>query len=192
MDFDEYFGRFRCFDPDCGWMATSSVEREIQLLRSHRQPERLVEKRIEELNITLTCDYDLKNDAIVVNFGLNEPTFELPEGDGRMFWKIGHVTGSVAGFTILGAEEIGISEIKVDVAARKQTIERNLRGIPGAIAAVRATKILIEKVLVEARTEKHETPKFAPQMRDAFQEALNIFSTTYLNNKIPERDHVPL
>lgn len=192
MDFDQYFGRFRCFNPDCGWMATSSTEREIRLLRSQKKPQRLGQKHIEELDITLTCDYDSENDAIVADFGLNEPAFDLPEEDGIMIWKISHRTGSVTGFIILGAKEFHVSEVSVDVAVRKESIERGIKCVAGAISGGRATKFLVEKVLVETHRETQEVPRFASEMKDAFNRALNTFSTRYLNNEISERDHVPL
>ena len=105
MDFDEYFGRFRCLASDCGWMPPSTAEREIRLLRSHTQPTRLESVTIGELGLTLTPSYDAENDAISFDFGLDEPTYDLPEPDGKMIWRIVRSTDRVAGFTIVGARE---------------------------------------------------------------------------------------
>ena len=79
MDFDEYFRRFRCLDRECGWMAPSSAEREIRLLRSYAQPTRFDPVAVPDLGLTLTPWYDPASDALSVDFGLDEPTFDLPE-----------------------------------------------------------------------------------------------------------------
>ena len=115
LDYDEYFGRFRCFDPDCGWTPFSSAEQEIRRLQTGGQLEELCVEKIEDLGLTFRASYDSLNDALVFDFGLHEPTFDFPEGDGRMIWRIGHHTGSVAGFSILGARKFGVAEVRVDV-----------------------------------------------------------------------------
>jgi len=63
MDFDEYFGRFRCLALDCGWMPPSTTEREIRLLQSRKQPTKLESVTIRELDLTLTPSYDAENDV---------------------------------------------------------------------------------------------------------------------------------
>ncbi len=123
MDFDEYFGRFRCYD--CGWMPPSTAEREIRLLRSYKQPLKLDSQEIPELGMTITPVYDVENDALSFDFGLNEPTIDLPESNGRMIWKIGLNSGKVAGFTIIGARELSLSHISIQfIARRKEDIEQ--------------------------------------------------------------------
>lgn len=151
LDFDDYFGRYRCFNPDCAWMPPSSTEREIRLLRTRKEPTFITQQSIEEFDLTFSTSYDSENDALVFDFGLNEPTFDLPEPDGRMIWRIGRHSDSVAGFCILGAKEFGMSGVDVDVVARKEDIERSLKSIGGSRCCGMATRVLIDKVSVSAR-----------------------------------------
>jgi hypothetical protein len=154
MDFDEYFSRFRCYD--CGWMPPSTTEREIRLLRSYKQPQKLLDPReIPELGMTVTPVYDAENDALSFDFGLDEPTFDLPDPDGRLIWKIGRNSDNVAGFTIIGVNKLSLSQISVQfIARRKEGIERSLRRIPAALLTGRVTKNLIEQVIVTAVAEE--------------------------------------
>lgn len=152
MDFDDYFARFRCYSPECGWMAASSTEREIHRLRERQALELLGSTEIEALELTLTVKYDRANDALLVDFGIKEPTFDLPDGDGRMFWKIGKRNGCVAGFTIVGARELGCAGLRINIEARKKTIEDRLKGLTQMPARNRATRTLIENVVVTAET----------------------------------------
>ncbi len=156
LDFDEYFGRFRCYDAECGWMPPSTAEREIRLLRNHEQPTKieLESKEIPELGMKLTPYYDIENDALSFDFGSEEPTIDLPDPDGRMIWKIGRNSENVTGFTIIGAKKWSISHIGIQfIIRRKNDIERGLRRIPITLIGGRATKDLIEAVIVMAVTE---------------------------------------
>jgi hypothetical protein len=180
LDFDEYFSRFRCFNPECGWMPASSVEREIQLIRTHRQPKELSSQHIEELGITLRASYDPVNDALLFDFGLGEPTFEMPEGDGIMVWKIGRLSGSVAGFTILGAVKFRVARVNVDLDARKESIERGIRNFPKPLASGSATRVLIKSAEVTAHTT--ERPAIPPRISNAAQEAMRQFREQYLES----------
>ncbi|KKM23601.1 hypothetical protein LCGC14_1613550 [marine sediment metagenome] len=154
VDFDDYFGRFRCFDAECGWMPLSAAEREIRLLRSHKEPARLDSFEIPDLGLTLTPCYDPENDALSVDFGSDEATFDLPEPDGRLIWRIGRRSDSIAGFTILGVREGAISKVTIEfIVKRKQDIEKKLRRIPGIGAIGRATRDLIEQVVVTAESD---------------------------------------
>ena len=175
LDFDEYFARFRCFNAECAWMPASSAERAISLLRSRRQPEPIGSTQIEELGLTLTSFYDPENDALVFDFGLKEPTFDVPAGDGIMVWKISRHTGSVAGFSIFHAKKFAVSEVTVNIAARKHNLEEVLKGIPDATVSGRATRTLIERVLVTA-SEAHpaERPGLSA-IQEAFKESLAKF-----------------
>lgn len=175
LEFDEYFGRFRCFNPACTWMQISSAEREIRLLRSHKTPEPLNKTVIEELGFVVTAAYDSESDALLFDFGLNEPAFDLPEDDGRMIWKIGRHSNSVTGFTILGAKAFGVSHIDINIAARKEHIERGLKMFPGVLAAGRPTRIMIERITVEARSDELEASPSDQRIDDAFQEAITEF-----------------
>jgi len=173
LEFDDYFGRFRCFNAECGWMPSSSAEREIRLLHSQERPTLLVEKEIPDLGLKFTAAYDLPNDALVFDFGLEEPGFDLPEGDGRMIWQIGSLTGSVVGFTILGARRFGVSQVRIDLAARKETIEQSVRMAPGVIASGRPTRILIEAVQVMAQSQAEKVPRPDSEVSAAFKEAIH-------------------
>jgi len=179
LEFDEYFGRFRCFNGDCAWMAMSSAELEIRSLRRGKGPEVFAEKEIPKLGITFTAAYDAENDALLFDFGLDEPTFDLPEGDGRMIWKIGRDSGSVARFTILLAKTFAISEVRIDLAARKETIERVLERMPTARSSGRVTRVLIDAVEVTARSTRGEQRPSKPELSNAFTEAIEKFSSTY-------------
>ena len=127
MDFDEYFGRFRCLASDCAWMPPSTTEREIRLLQSRKQPKRLESVNIPELDLTLTPSYDAENDVISIDFGLDEPTIDLPEPDGKMIWRIGQQSDRVAGFAIVGARGRALSVIGIQfIVRRKKDIESRL------------------------------------------------------------------
>ena len=173
VDFDDYFGRFRCFNAHCGWMPLSAAEREIRLLRSHQAPTRLASVEISDLGPTLTPCYDPENDALSVDFGSEEATFDLPEPDGRLIWKIGRRSDSVVGFTILGVREGAISKVAIEfIVKRKQDIERELRRIPGIGAKGRVTRDLIERVVVtavsDAAPEEHD-----PEMESTWTDVVN-------------------
>ena len=180
LDFDEYFARFRCFNAECGWMPASSAERETSLLRSHQQPRQIDSKRIEELNLTIASFYDPKNDAIVFDFGLKEPMFDVPEGDGRMVWRMGRHTGSVAGFSIFRAKEFDVSKITVNIEARKETLEETLRRTPDGPALGRATRTLIRQVLVRASESRPAVKQGWSRIQDAVNESLAKFKSDML------------
>jgi len=178
LDFDEYFARFRCFNPACRWMPRSSTEREISLLRSLARPTEIDIAPIPELGLTLRSSYDAENDALLFDLGFNEPSFELPEGDGRMVWKIGRQSGSVIGFAILNAKEIGVSQVRIDLHARKEGIERALRQMPHALVSARVSKVLIESVEVTAHSDQTlAQPPYEP-MTNAFNQAISKFESS--------------
>jgi len=173
LDFDDYFGRFRCLNPECGWMPPSAAEREIRLLQSRTPPIELDAVQIPQVGLTLTPSYDAENDAFSVDFGLSEPTFDLPEPDGRMIWRIGRRGGDIAGFTIVGVRDGGISEISVElIARRKEGIERRLRRVPDVVSRGRATKGLIEEVIVTAVTDDEALPSTSPEVEGAWKEVV--------------------
>lgn len=174
LDFDTYFGRFRCLAPECAWMPLSSAEREIRLLRSHTRPTRLPSVSIPALGLTLTPSYDSTNDAFSVDFGLDEPTVDLPEPDGRMIWRIGRRSDVVAGFTIVGAKEGAISEITIQfIARRKEDIERGLRRIPGALTRGRVTKDLIDEIVVTAVSREQSVPEESPEIERPWKQMVD-------------------
>lgn len=174
LDFDDYFGRFRCLNPECAWMPPSAAEREIRLLQSRTRPIEFHPVEIPQLGLTLTPSYDGENDAFSVDFGLSEPTFDLPEPDGRMIWRIGRRSGAIAGFTIVRVREGGISEISVQfIARRKEGIERRLRRIPDIVSRGRATKALIEEVTVTAVSDDEALPSTSPEVEGAWKEVVS-------------------
>jgi|GEM_PF-1660780 len=180
LEFDDYFGRFRCFNYDCGWMPRSSVERAMCLRQSYKEPAEIWSTEIKELGLTFAAKYDDANDALMFNFGLETPSFEFPEGDGRMVWKIARATGSVAGFVILGARKFGVSEVKINFDARKADIEEGLKRVPDAFRAGRVTRVLIENVEVTAAHSRE--PASAEPTRlltDAFKAAVAEFEQSF-------------
>lgn len=168
MEFDGYFGRFRCFNPKCAWMPPSSVEREIKLLRTHQRLRLLSEHEIADLQIKVRFFYDDENSALICDFDLNEPTHDLPEPDGIMIWRIGSDTGSVAGFIILKPKQF--RKVRVNFWARKQEIEQTLQSLPTPFRTGRPSRVLIEKVSVLADREPLSPPKTDP-LRDLVEDA---------------------
>lgn len=155
LDYDAYFCRFRCLNPKCGWMPPSTAEREIRLLQSANQPIALESMQIPELGVMLTPSYDRENDAFSIDFGLDEPTFDLPDPDGRMTWRIGRESDTVAGFTVVGLQQMGISGVSIAfIMRRKADIERGLRRLPDARSRQRATRDLVEQVVVTAISDE--------------------------------------
>lgn len=174
MDFDDYFGRFRCFDGQCGWMPPSTTEREIRLLRSHTQPTRLKSVEIPELELTLTPSYDPENDAFSIDFGSNEPTFDLPELDGQMIWRIGRRSDRVAGFTIVGARKASISGISIEfIVKRKRDIEERLQRTQEAVLTGQATRYLIDQVIVMALSKEEPVAPPSPEVQNVWREVVS-------------------
>ncbi|MEN6450076.1 MAG: hypothetical protein ABFC96_06270 [Thermoguttaceae bacterium] len=173
LDFDDYFGRFRCYDGACGWMPASTAERELNFLRHRTHPTALAAVTIPELQIIVTPTYDPDSDALSVDFGLDEPTFDLPEPDGRMIWKVSHSTDQVAGFTILGVKKLGFSQLNIDFIARKDTIERGLRLAPGLLSSGRVTRDAIEHIVVTALSDTPYAARRTPPATNSFREMLD-------------------
>jgi hypothetical protein len=86
---------------------------------------------------------------------LDEPTFDLPDPDGRMTWRIGRESDTVAGFTVVGLQQMGISGVSIAfIMRRKADIERGLRRLPDARSRQRATRDLVEQVVVTAISDE--------------------------------------
>ncbi|HUW30320.1 MAG TPA: hypothetical protein VM223_01775 [Planctomycetota bacterium] len=167
LDFDEYFGRFRCFNADCRWMPPSSTERELRLIETRKEPRLLFKKKMPRLGLTMSSYYDSVNDALVFDFGQDEPSFDLPESDGRIIWKVGSSTGSVTGFAVIGMVKIGVIAVTVDLDVRKECIEESVRSFSGPPR--RATRILIDRIAVATKT----TAPRRHRKRDWLGEAVN-------------------
>jgi len=156
LEFDDYFGRYRCFNPDCEWMPSSAAEREIRLLEERKEPQAVCIEHIPELGTNVVVKYDSVNDTLSFDFGPEDMTFDLPESDGRMIWKVARSSNTIIGFDILEAKHFGISEVRVDITARKEDIERNLQRIRGAFSSGRPTRLLITSVAVKRETTEPE------------------------------------
>lgn len=173
MEFDDYFGRYRCFNPVCEWMQSSAAEREIRLLEEREEPRTVWSEYIPELGSTVEVKYDSVNDALSFDFGAEDITFDLPESDGRMIWKVARNSNTIVGFDILEAKRFGISEVRVNVAARKEDIERNLQRIRGAFSSGRPTRLLITSVAVRREVEE-------PELRNGpLREAVDQFQKVF-------------
>jgi hypothetical protein len=150
LEFDEYFGRFRCFDTDCGWMALSSTECQLSVLARRTTPQVIMREKLEEIGLEIVCSFDSVNDALVFDFGLNEPAFDLPESDGRVIWRIGRSTSTVTGFSIMGARRLGLKNIRVDFDAKTQLISESLRKCPQPINVAQSSRVLVDNFEVTA------------------------------------------
>ncbi len=175
LDFDGYFGRFRCYNPSCGWMPSSSTERQIRAWSTSTYPVRIAEVSIPELGLKLASSYDKQNDALLFDFGLNEPAFDLPEPDGRLTWRIGRETGSVVGFAILGAKQLGVGQVRVNFGAKKQRIEERLKRFPNLVASGRPTGILVESVEVVAESDDVRADQQNAKFTNACNTAIETF-----------------
>ncbi|MHB9025643.1 MAG: hypothetical protein ACYC7E_15980 [Armatimonadota bacterium] len=179
LDFDDYFGRFRCFNPQCSWMATSATERQIRVLRAYQQLQVLESTTIPELGLTITASYDEINDALLFDFNMGEPSFEYPEEDGRILWSVSRITGEVTGFTILGARKFGISQIRLDIETSKESIERSIRNLPNTLEVGRPTKVLIESISITMRPGVQEHSQKERRLTSACNKALDKFQQGY-------------
>jgi len=173
LDFDDYFGRYRCFNPDCEWMPMSTAEREIRLLREHKEPDIVSVDQIPELGVTVTVSYDSISDVLAFDFDGNKAAFGLPEPDGRFVWKIAKDSDTVVGFEILEAKKLGVSQVQVNIMARKEDIEQNLKKIPEAFLSGKPTRMLISNVAVMAKQEQAISPL------PVVKEAIEKFNATY-------------
>jgi hypothetical protein len=125
------------------------------------------------LRLTLTASYDAEDDAVSVDFGLEEPTVDLPETDGKMIWRIGRRTDVVAGFTILDAKKGAIAAITIDfILRRKRDIESRLSRIPGGFSGGRVTKDVIEAVRVTALTDSDLATERSPETERDWQQVV--------------------
>lgn len=153
LDYDEYFGRCRCFDPKCGWMPSSTADMRAKLTCDIAKMQHIGRTALPGLGITISAYYDGVSDALVFDFGLEEPTFDLPDENGRIIWRVGRITGAACGFVILGARKFGVQQVHFDITARKQAVEDSVRSTPQALAAGRPTRTLIEKITIGASTK---------------------------------------
>lgn len=182
LDFDDYFGRYRCFNPKCRWMTDSSTDRAIKLSEQNKKPLPLDKIFIEELNMQIAAFYDTVNDALIFDFGLNEVTLELPEGNGRMIWLIGKNTRSVTGFVLLGAKKWGVKDIHIIISGKKEIIERKIQEFGLSSISAYIPRILIEKVAVavkESYSKSQQSSHISKSIDVAVYQALQKFQREY-------------
>jgi hypothetical protein len=178
LEYDDYFGRYRCFNPDCEWMPASSAEREINLLETGRQPKIVCEEYVPPLNLTISVTYDPVNDVLGFDFGLGKQAVDVPEPDGRLVWKVDPQTDTVVGFELLEAKRIGVSEVRLDIETRKRDIEQNLKRLPRPFLCGRPTQLLITSIAVLAKAHKAKSP--TPLLRNAIER----FRTEYCDQPL--------
>jgi hypothetical protein len=94
----------------------------------------------------------------------------------------------VAGFAILGAKRFGVAQVRIDIDARKENIERGIRSVPNVLVSGRPTKVLIESVAVTAHSRGEVVPARPARIADAFKEAISVFKERYLESKTPQAD----
>ena len=150
LDLDNYFGRFRCFNPSCSWMAASSTEMELNRIEASEERSLLCENPIHGTELTLRAVYYPINDALAFDFGQGKPSFDLPDPDGIMTWKVGRDSNTVVGFAIVGVTKFDISHLTVNLQLRKECIDENIKSLREEIGSGRARRVLIEKVAVAA------------------------------------------
>ncbi|HUT52412.1 MAG TPA: hypothetical protein VM658_03375 [bacterium] len=167
LDFDEYFERFRCHNLSCGWMPPSTTTREINRLCAYEQPCPIKKYSIEELGIVISASYDHVNDALIFDFGLGEASFDMPEGDGRIIWRISHQSRSVTGLIIL--DVMKIDKITINILAKIQGIENVIKSLPKAFLHGRPTRVLIEKVEIMSQESKIDPPPYDYIFSDALK-----------------------
>ncbi len=157
LQFDEYFGRYRCFDSECGWMVRSSADREIRKLRSKVRPTKLYSANV--LGNECVSSYDEQDDALLFDYGADEPAFDLPESDGRTIWKIGRRTRLVVGFVIFYTEQCDLPDMYRSLSERKGEIEAILRNTPSPVQGGRVTRLLVDNLegCVGIHTQADET-----------------------------------
>jgi hypothetical protein len=154
-------------------MPASSAEREIRLLQSRERPVVVDEKEITKLGLKITVRYDQVNDVLDFDFGVDEPTFDLPEPDGRLVWKIAHRSHTAVGFAILEAKNLGVSQVKVNIVARKENIEKDLKRVSDVFLSGRPTRMLITSVALTAESDEGQAPS------SEFQEAIQKFQKEF-------------
>lgn len=170
MALDGYFSRFRCYK--CGWMTPSSYEREMKLAEQQEQPVLLLKQYSADLDATITALYDSANDALVFNFGSEEPSVDIPEPDGILVWQVGCGTRRVTGFMIFRARERGTERVEINLDLRKKSIEAGALNYPDSLSPGRTSSVMIENIIVKALQTKAELHNGVPDgLRGIFGQA---------------------
>jgi hypothetical protein len=83
-----------------------------------------------------------------------------------MIWRIASQGELIAGFTVVGLREGAISQITIDfLCNRIETIGSRLRRNPAALTRGRATKDLIEQIIVTAVSGKESRIRTNPDTK---------------------------
>jgi len=179
LDFDEYFGRFRCYNADCCWMPTTAGERHLRLMQARKSPVDVMRLPLDELGLTIDVAYDSINDVLLFDLQKDELAFEFPDEDVRIVWRIGRQSGDVVGIVVLGPREFGVSEIELNIAANLGRVADSIRHHCSTLPNGRPTRLAVENVAVTLRTQG-ELDSTGAQLPKALQKAVHKFSDQYL------------
>ena len=181
FDFDDYFGRFRCFNSRCNWMPASAYERQDYSKGIGLGLEKIRKIHIEELGLTITTKYDHDLDYLIFDFGNNHPSFDLPEPDGRMIWQISSETNEVVGFIIAGPKEFGTYSITINIQARKKEIEDELKAIWGVAGRHQITRNIIENIMIKTESARSADQRQPNKINSECNKLLSDFQPAKLS-----------
>jgi len=171
LAFDDYFGRFRCFGRNCGWMPPSSAEQEMRRCENSKRPEILATVSLTKTGIQVTLSYDDLSDALICSFGETGPTFDLPWPDGKTIWRIGASSCSVVGVAIYGAKEFGLNPEDRKTIASSLDISESLKACSWPLTPGRLSVGLMRKIWEHVDPKANSSIAPDPQMELAFDEA---------------------
>lgn len=181
MDFDEYFGRFRCFNAKCSWMPSTAAERHLRLMQENKSPKVIEAIEIPTLQLTLQVFYDETNDTLIFTFNNDQPSFEFPSDDVRVLWNIGRYTGEVLGFVILGAKSFGVKEIELDIVAKREKVSESIKSNLRTLGQGKATKLAIDNVAVKLKTDT-KLQKTDIDLTSKLNTIMERFSAEYISH----------
>jgi len=145
LEFDDYFGRFRCLNSECGWAQSSTAELALNRLEKRTEPSFFPVVKCHSTGKVLRPWYDSTNDAFVVDFGQQgEASFDLPE-DARWIWQLSASNGAIMGVVILGAMRWGLGE-KTNLDATMRIIEEMIKSHPDSLCARRASHMFVSRI----------------------------------------------
>lgn len=170
VDFDEYFGRHRCFNASCSWMPPSASERQFRLLERGSTPKEIASHNFDDIHMTMNVYYDEVNDVMVFDFCTGEPFFEYPSDDARISWNVGRNTGQFCGFVVYAAKEFGVEEVHLDIVARIGLAAEGI-GSKSKIIAGQPTRNAIEKIGVTLKGYS-ASPQMSAEIGPIVKEAI--------------------
>lgn len=173
MDFDEYFGRYRCFNANCTWMPPSAAERQLRLLERGVEPSVVDQFDLGDIGVSIRVVYDEVNDILAFNFDAEEPQFDYPSDDARIAWRVGRNTGQLCGLIIYSAKEFGLSEVCLDIIVAR--IGLAAKGITGQLVPItsnKPTRIVIDKIRVTLKGYR-PTSEMCNAIKPTVEKAIN-------------------